>query len=91
MNKQELVEKVSEKAEISKSNAAKTINALLDIVTEELAAGGSINLVGFGNFKVTERKSRPGRNPATGETIQIPSAKVPRFTPGKALKDSVNK
>ena len=91
MNKQELVEKVAEKSGISKSQSAKTINAVLETVTEELVNGGCVNLIGFGNFKVTDRKSRPGRNPTPGEVIEIPAAKVPRFTPGKALKDSVNK
>lgn len=91
MNKLELVEKVAEKSGISKNQAAKTINAILETVTEELVNGGSVNLIGFGNFKVTDRKSRLGRNPTTGEVIEIPAAKVPRFTPGKALKDSVNK
>ena len=91
MNKQELVEKVAEKSGISKSQSAKTINAVLETVTEELVNGGCVNLIGFGNFKVTDRKSRLGRNPTTGEVIEIPAAKVPRFTPGKALKDSVNK
>ncbi|MVX57786.1 HU family DNA-binding protein [Parasutterella muris] len=91
MNKQELVEKVAEKSGISKSQSAKTINAVLETITEELVNGGCVNLIGFGNFKVTDRKSRPGRNPTTGEVIEIPAAKVPRFTPGKALKDSVKK
>lgn len=91
MNKLDLIEKVAEKSWIRKNQGAKTINAVLETMKEELISGGSVNLIGFGNFRVTDRKARPGRNLTTGEIIEIPAAKVPRFTPGKALKDAVNK
>jgi DNA-binding protein HU-beta len=90
MNKGELVSKIAEQAELKKAEAEKALNALISTVTEELANGGEIALVGFGTFKVSERAARSGRNPQTGETIQIAAAKVPSFKAGKGLKDAVN-
>ena len=91
MNKTELIAAVAEKAEISKKDAEKAVKAFTDAVAEELAKGGKVQLVGFGNFEVSERPAREGRNPRTGETITIAASKTPKFKPGKALKDEINK
>ena len=90
MNKTELIAAVAEKAEISKKDAEKAVKAFTDAVAEELAKGGKVQLVGFGNFEVSERPAREGRNP-TGETMTIAASKTPKFKPGKALKDEINK
>ena len=91
MNKTELIAAVAEKAEISKKDAEKAVKAFTDAVAEELAKGGKVQLVGFGNFEVSERPAREGRNPRTGETMTIAASKKPKFKPGKALKDEINK
>ena len=91
MNKSELIAAVAEKAEISKKDAEKAVKAFTDAVAEELAKGGKVQLVGFGNFEVSERPAREGRNPRTGETMTIAASKTPKFKPGKALKDEINK
>ena len=91
MNKTELIAAVAEKAEISKKDAEKAVKAFTDAVAEELAKGGKVQLVGFGNFEVSERPAREGRNPRTGETMTIEASKTPKFKPGKALKDEINK
>ena len=91
MNKTELIAAVAEKAEISKKDAEKAVKAFTDAVAEELAKGGKGQLVGFGNFEVSERPAREGRNPRTGETMTIAASKTPKFKPGKALKDEINK
>ena len=91
MNKTELIAAVAEKAEISKKEAEKAVKAFTDAVAEELAKGGKVQLVGFGNFEVSERPAREGRNPRTGETMTIAASKTPKFKPGKALKDEINK
>ena len=91
MNKKELIAAVAEKAEISKKDAEKAVKAFTDAVAEELAKGGKVQLVGFGNFEVSERPAREGRNPRTGETMTIAASKTPKFKPGKALKDEINK
>ena len=91
MNKTELIASVAEKAEISKKDAEKAVKAFTDAVAEELAKGGKVQLVGFGNFEVSERPAREGRNPRTGETMTIAASKTPKFKPGKALKDEINK
>ena len=89
MNKTEFVAAIAEKAEISKKDADKAVAALIETVTETLKAGGEIQLVGFGTFKVSERAERPGRNPKTKEAIVIPASKVPAFKAGAALKNAV--
>ncbi|MBE3554533.1 MAG: HU family DNA-binding protein [Thermicanus sp.] len=89
MNKTELVAKVAEAAELSKKDAQKAVEAVFDAITEALKAGDKVQLVGFGNFEIRERSARKGRNPQTGEEIQIAASKVPAFKPGKALRDSV--
>ena len=91
MNKTELIAAVAEKAEISKKDAEKAVKAFTDAVAEELAKGGKVQLVGFGNFEVSERPAREGRNPRIGETMTIAASKTPKFKPGKALKDEINK
>ena len=91
MNKTELIAAVAEKAEISKMDAEKAVKDFTDAVAEELAKGGKVQLVGFGNFEVSERPAREGRNPRTGETMTIAASKTPKFKPGKALKDEINK
>jgi DNA-binding protein HU-beta len=90
MNKTELVSKVAETAEVSKAQASRVVDAMLEAVTAALAENDSVTLIGFGTFTVRERAARKGRNPRTGKPIEIKSAKVPAFKPGKALKDAVN-
>ena len=90
MNRMELVAAIAEKSEISKKDAEKGLKAFTDVVAEELKEGDQIQLVGFGTFKVSERAAREGRNPQTGETMQIKASKSPKFTAGKALKDALN-
>ncbi|AWX13874.1 DNA-binding protein [Mergibacter septicus] len=89
MNKTELIDAIAAKAELSKKDAKAALEATLETITETLKAGKTIQLIGFGTFKVNERKARTGRNPKTLETIQIPASKVPAFVSGKALKDAV--
>ena len=90
MNKTELIAAVAEKAEISKKDSEKALKAFVDVVTEQLKAGDKVQVVGFGTFEVSERAAREGRNPQTGETMQIKASKSPKFTAGKALKDALN-
>ena len=91
MNKTELIDKVAQQSNITKKDAAAAVNATLDAITAELAAGGNVQLVGFGTFEVKERGERKGRNPRTKEEITIPASKLPTFKAGKALKDAVAK
>lgn len=91
MNKTELINAVAEKSELTKKDATKAVEALLDVLTDSLSKGDKVQLIGFGNFEVRDRAARSGRNPQTGEAIEIPASKVPAFKPGKALKDAVNK
>jgi len=90
MNKGELIDAVAGSAGLSKSEATKAVDGVLDSITRALANGGSVSLVGFGTFSVKSRAARTGRNPRTGESIQIAASKVPGFKAGKALKDAVN-
>lgn len=90
MNKTELVAAVAEKTGMTKAAAAEAVNALLDTVTNTLAAGKDIAMPGFGTFTVRERAARTGRNPQTGAEMQIAASKAPAFKPGKTLKDAVN-
>lgn len=89
MNKTELIVAIAEKAEVSKKEAEKLLNATIDVITETMAKGDKIALTGFGNFEVRERAAREGRNLQTGKKIQIAACKVPAFKAGKALKDAV--
>ena len=90
MNKTELVAEIAEKADTSKKEAEVVLRAFTDVVTEQLRKGEKIQLVGFGTFEVSERSARTGRNPQTGEEMQIAASKAPKFKAGKALKDAVN-
>jgi DNA-binding protein HU-beta len=90
MNKTELIDAVAAKAEISKKDSEAAVKAFVDVVSETLAKGDKVQLVGFGTFEVGERAARTGRNPQTGAEIAIPASKNPKFKAGKALKDAVN-
>ena len=89
MNKTELIEKIAAGAELDKAKAKKALEATLDAIKNALVEGDSVQLIGFGSFEVRERAARTGRNPHTGETIEIAAAKVPAFKPGKVLKDAI--
>lgn len=89
MNKAEFVEKVSGKTGLSRKTTEDTVKAVLETISESLADGESISFVGFGTFTVAERAAREGKNPRTGEKVTIPATTVPKFKPGKALKDAV--
>lgn len=89
MTKAEFVAKLAEKTELKKSDAEKAVNAFLETVTETLKAGDKVIFTGFGSFEVTERAAKEGRNPSTGEKIQIKASKAPKFKAGKGLKDAV--
>ena len=90
MNKNDLINKVSDETSLSKSDSAKAVDSIFDIITGELKDGGDVRLVGFGTFLVSKRKATTGRNPQTDAAINIPAANVPKFRPGKALKESLN-
>ncbi len=89
MTKAELVAMIAEKNGTSKAQAEASMNAILEIIQDELAAGNKLTLTGFGTFSVSQRKARTGRNPRTGAEIKIPATKVAQFKPGKVLKDAV--
>ncbi len=90
MNKSELIEHIAKDADISKAAAARVLESTIAAVTSTLKKGDSVSLVGFGTFAVGKRAARTGRNPRTGAAIKIKAAKVPKFRPGKALKDALN-
>jgi len=90
VNKTELIDHIALTADISKATAARALEAAIEAVQGTLKKGGSVSLVGFGTFAVGKRAARVGRNPRTGATIKIKAAKVPKFRPGKALKDALN-
>ncbi len=90
MNKAELIDAIADSADLPKASASRALEAVLDTVTNALKDGDQVSLVGFGTFAVKDRAARTGRNPKTGEPIQIAAAKVPGFKAGKALKDAVN-
>ena len=89
MAKEEIIEKIASDAAITKSQAKKALDSVLESITHSLRRGQKVTFVGFGTFAVSTRKARDGRNPQTGETIHIPGGKVPRFKAGKQLKDAV--
>ena len=90
MNKSELIDAVASAADLPKAAAGRALDAVVDSITAALKEGDSVSLVGFGVFSVKDRAARTGRNPQTGEPIQIKAAKIPSFKAGKALKDAVN-
>lgn len=90
-NKAELIERVAEKTNLTKKEVTATVDALFEVIQEALQNGEKVQVIGFGNFEVRDRAARKGRNPQTGEEIEIAASKVPAFKPGKALKDAVKK
>ncbi len=90
VNKNDLISSVASDAGLSKADATKAVDAVFDNIEKSLKSGGEVRLVGFGTFSVADRKASTGRNPRTGETIQIPASKQPKFKAGKGLKDAVN-
>ncbi len=90
MNKADLIESIADSADLSKASAGRALDAAIESITKALQKGDTITLVGFGTFSVRNRAARMGRNPRTGEEIQIKASKVPGFKPGKALKDAIN-
>ena len=91
MNKSQLIEKIAEGSDISKASAGRALDSFIEVITDSLKQGDPVTLVGFGTFATKDRAARSGRNPQTGETIQIAAAKVPGFKAGKSLKDACNK
>lgn len=90
MNKEQLVERVISETGLTKGTSRRLVSGITDAITDALARGEKVTLVGFGTFQVANRKGRAGRNPRTGQAIQIPDKKVPKFIAGKALKQQVN-
>ncbi len=89
MTKEDLIEKISKDASLSKADAGRALNATIDSIVKAMKKGDKVSLVGFGTFSVGKRKARTGRNPRTGAAIKIAARKVPKFSAGKALKDAV--
>ncbi len=90
MNKTDLIDAIASAADLNKKQAKAALEATLEAISGSLKKGDAVQLIGFGTFKVSERKARTGRNPRTGEELQIAASKVPSFVAGKALKDAVN-
>jgi DNA-binding protein HU-beta len=90
MNKNDIAEAVAEATDTSKADAAKAVDCVFDAISAALKSGDSVQLIGFGSFSVADRAAREGRNPRTGETLQIAASKQPKFKAGKALKEAVN-
>jgi len=89
MNKGELIEEVANQTGLTKRASGEAVTAITSVITDALARGEKVTLVGFGTFQIMQRKARRGRNPQTGETIQIPAKKVPKFKAGKGLRETV--
>jgi DNA-binding protein HU-beta len=90
MNKNEFIDRVADLSNMSKADATRAVDAVFDAITAALKKGDDVRLVGFGTFSAAKRKAREGRNPRTGETIQIPASTQPKFSAGKGLKDALN-
>ncbi|MEE4211244.1 MAG: HU family DNA-binding protein [Parvularcula sp.] len=90
MNKNEFIDEVARKSDMSKAQAGKAVDAVFDTITEALQKGDDVRLVGFGTFSSARREAREGRNPRTGETIKIKASNQPKFSAGKGLKDALN-
>ncbi len=90
MNKNELIASVAEQCDCNKAQAGEAVEAVLNTVTQALSAGDEVRILGFGNFAVSQRKATTARNPRTGETVNVPASKAPKFKAGKALKEAVN-
>lgn len=91
MNKNDFINAVAKDLDTNNTEANKVVTSVLDNITKALASGESLQFIGFGTFKVNDRKATTARNPRTGETVNVPAKKVPSFVAGKALKDAVNK
>ena len=89
MNKQDLIGQVADRAGLNRSDSARAVETMLEVITSALKRGDEVRLVGFGNFSVTRRKASVGRNPRTGEPMQIKASSQPKFRPGRILKDAV--
>lgn len=90
MNKTELIDTIAQEAGLSKADASRSLNAMIDVITTAMASGDGVQLTGFGSFSVKQRAARTGRNPQTGAAMQIKASKVASFKAGKALKEAVN-
>lgn len=90
MNKTELIDNIADNAQVSKADASRVFNAVVDTITNALKKGDQVTIVGFGTFKVSQRAARTGRNPQTGQAIQIAAQNTPRFSAGKQLKEACN-
>jgi DNA-binding protein HU-beta len=90
MTKTELIAILAERSGVTQAKAKDVLESLIEVITEEVKDGRKVSLVGFGTFEVAQRSARSGRNPKTGEEIQIPACKAPKFKPGKAFKEAVN-
>ncbi len=90
MNKNELIAEVAKQSELTKADAGRAVDAVIDSIEKSLKKGQEVRLVGFGTFSVVKRKATNGRNPRTGETLKIAASKQPKFKPGKALKELIN-
>jgi len=90
MNKQELISKIADSAKVTKSDASSVLDSFIDTITKALKKGDEVRLTGFGTFRTTNRKATKGRNPRTGQSINIPASKAPKFAAGKSLRDAVN-
>lgn len=90
MNKTDLIEAIAKKAEITKKDATKAVETMVEEITKSLKNGEKVSLMGFGSWEIKERAARQGRNPQTGKTIKIKAKKIAKFNPGKELKDAVN-
>lgn len=90
MNKTELIDQIANKVDISKSTTSKVIDAFIDTIKETIRNGNNVTLIGFGTFETSVRAERNGRNPRTGEIMKIKQSRVPKFRPGKGLKEAVN-
>jgi DNA-binding protein HU-beta len=91
LTKQDIINGIAEKTGMTKKDSGTALDATLEIISDALAKGDSVGLIGFGTFEVRDRKARSGRNPQTGEPIEIPAKKVPAFKPGKQLREAVEK
>jgi len=89
MNKTELIQSLSERTQLSKKDASMAVDSVFEIISQVLAQGEKVQLVGFGNFEIRERAARKGRNPQTGAEIEIASSRIPAFKPGKALREGI--
>jgi DNA-binding protein HU-beta len=90
VNKSELIDATAERSGVSKSDVAKTLDGLIDTITDTVRRGEKVSITGFGNFERRERSARTARNPQTGATVHVPASKAPAFKAGKAFKDAVN-